>query len=236
LAAFNAYTLNARIAPALLVLLPLLAGAFAWFPAVATLPGLSAMAACGAAAGAILASQVRSEGLRLERLLFAEWGAPPTTIMLRHGDTSLSKIDKARYHARLQELVPGIQMPTAAVEAADPKAADEQYETATAWLRERTRDASAFPIVDSANANYGFYRNLCASRTPGWIAAVVGVVNAVALLWFKGFSLGVLAALVISIACALMFWSYAGPKQVEQAARDYAKALIRAIDGVNKPE
>jgi hypothetical protein len=229
---FDAYTLKARIAPALLVLLPLIASAFAWFPDIASLPGLSVMAACGAAGGVILASQTRSEGLRLQQQLFAEWGGAPTTRILRHRDSTISAVDKARYHRRLQELVP-VQMPTQEAEAADPEAADTQYVSATAWVRERTRDSSAFPIVNDENANYGFYRNLSASNAFGRVTVVLGIVTAIALYFVKGFSLGGLAALLVSIACGVVFWLHAGVEQVRQAAMDYAKALIRAVDAVD---
>lgn len=233
---FDAYTLKARIAPALLVLLPLLALTFAWFPELSSLPGLSVAAACGLGLGLILETQVRREGQVLQDRLFKEWGAAPTTMLLRHRDVTINSIDKARYHHRLQQVVPRLVMPALDEEARDPEAADDQYKTATAWLRERTRDTSKFPVVAGENASYGFHRNLCALQIPGWIASVLGVAASSALLGAHGFSVGGLAALTASFACGLVFWLHASVNQVRAAGMAYAIALIRAIDAVDNPE
>lgn len=230
---FDAYTLKARISPALLVFLPLVAVLLAWFPALASLPGLSAMAACATAGGLILAFQVRHGGRELEARLFSRWGAPPTTRLLRHRDDVLSAVDKARYHATLQALVRGITMPTAQGEQADPTAADQIYTTATAWLRERTRDSSKFPVIANENASYGFHRNLCALRATGLIAASVGAIGSLGLL-ADSFRLPAIAALAVSAACGMVFWFHATEDRAHQAAMRYAVALIRATDALEK--
>lgn len=232
---FDSYTIKARIAPALLVLLPLLALTFAWFPELSSLPGLSVAASCGLGLGLILEAQVRQEGQALQDRLFTEWGAAPTTVLLRHRDATINETDKARYHRRLAEVVPGWTIPTPESEAADPDGADIQYRTATAWLRERTRDTSRFPVVAGENASYGFHRNLCALQVPGWIASVLGFAGSSGLL-LHGFTLGGLAALTASFACGLAFWMHASVNQVKVAGMAYAVALIRAIDAVDKPE
>ena len=232
---FDAYTLKARIAPGLLVLLPVVAAALAIFPDLISLPGASVIAACGVAAGLVLETRVRKGGLALQSRLYKEWGAPPTTQMLRHRDKTISALDKARYHQRLAELT-RVAMPTPAEETANHDAADEVYDSVTMWLRERTRDASTFPIVVSENASYGFYRNLAALKTTGWVFAVLGALLALGDLSSDGFTLGGLAALFVSIACGVMFWLYAGVEQVRDAGESYAKALIRAIDAVDKPK
>lgn len=233
---FDSYSIKARIAPALIVLLPLATVAVAWFPKLASVPGLVLLGAGTMAAAVIVARQTRETGVALEKGLVEQWGAMPTTILLRHADTTLGPDEKARYHAMLQERVPGIRIPDPQIEVRDPKAADRNYEMAVGWLREQTRGN---PIVNDENTTYGFYRNLCAIRVYGVITAVIGIVGSTALLLFGKADQGLDYAAVISLAVSLVAGSvvlfHATADEVRKAGFSYAKALIRAIDATGKP-
>lgn len=228
---FDAYTAKARIAPALLAVVPLPPAVLAWFPELASVSGLSALGIAVVGVTAILSFQVRRSGQQLQERLFQRWGGAPTTQVLRHADVSIAEADKHRYHAALQRLVPGIRMPTTEDEQHDAVAADQIYVTATAWLRERTRDAAKFPVVASENANYGFHRNLLALRMDGLLAASVAAAGSVALLAF-GVSWAAIVAVVIAGACGLIFGLHAREGQFKAAGFAYAQALVRAVDAL----
>src|SRR5580658_10073191 len=95
------YDRQARLYPALLCLLPLLALiALLYAPYVSALTGVVTMAiSCG---GLFLMTNIcREMGKRLEEKLFCEWGGKPTTQLLRHRDSAIDSVTKRRYHAFL---------------------------------------------------------------------------------------------------------------------------------------
>jgi hypothetical protein len=232
----DAYTIKARIAPAIVVVLPLISVALVWFPKLLSLPGLSALGTAGVALVVIVAWQTRRAGKQLQEELKREWGAMPTTIVLRHSDDTFTESQKARYHAMLQERVPGISIPDAQAEARDPAEADRNYAMATDWLREQTRDN---PVVSSENATYGFFRNLCALRGQGLASSAVGIIaSGAAIALDKAPATPETAAVVslgISLVCVAVMFLHATRRHVETASREYAVALIRSVDGTARP-
>lgn len=205
----------------------------AWFPQLLSLLGLALLGSIAIGGVLIVASQTRRAGNTIQDNLFAAWGGAPTTLLLRHRDPTMSAAEKQRYHALLQAMVPNIHIPTAQQELADPATADHNYEIAVSWLREHTRKN---PVVNDENATYGFHRNSLALKPAGLRAAMVALVGSLVLLvlqWLSsGFSAGAVVALVISIVCFWVWWSYVTAQQVREAGFAYALALLRAIDGL----
>jgi hypothetical protein len=124
---FDEYSLNARVRPSLLALLPLVAFLYLVFPQL-----------YGVLAGAVgifvvfglvtvLAHFSRSAGKTAEQGLFTDWGGRPSTIMLRHRDTFLDSVTKSRYHRFLAKNIDGWVAPSAEEELNDPQMADERY-------------------------------------------------------------------------------------------------------------
>lgn len=169
------YSVKARVRPALLVALPLFFAALSLFPAGVT--GLSTIASLFVWAGAsILLSQMGREwGKRKEPGLYADWGGQPSIRMLRHRDAPNKQI-LLRYHAKLQKLMPDISIPPQEMEKDDPEGADDVYDACCAFLRARTRDKKAFPLIFEENVNYGFRRNLWGMRPLGIVASLLGIV------------------------------------------------------------
>src|SRR5437867_2641219 len=106
---FDRYTLRARLLPALIVVLPVGLSVAAWFPS--RFPGWGILAGMITAGGfaALLAQLARDQGKKKESDLFAVWGGCPTTRMLRHCDTSLNSVSRARFHKKLKSLIRGLQ-------------------------------------------------------------------------------------------------------------------------------
>lgn len=226
------YAWAARVAPAVLVVLPVALAASA-LPTISKTLSSLALSAAGAAALTVLAAQFAGDaGRERERQLFRRWGGAPTTRMLRHRQSSLPAETLNRYHRKLSDLT-GLAMPTAAAEVADPNAADGVYASAVAAVRERTRDRERFPAVASALADYGFRRNLWGMRVAGLCTSIGGTVACGGIAWSLRGSDGGDAAIVgvLGNAALTAVWAWAiDPRWVRQAAQGYASRLLGTLD------
>lgn len=154
------YDRQARLYPALLCLLPLLALiTLLYAPNVSALTAVVTLAvSCG---GLFLMTNIcREMGKRLEERLFHEWGGKPTTQLLRHRDALIDSVTKRRYHAFLASKI-STSFPDAEQEKSDPSKADEVYQSGARWLLDHTRPDSGkqFDLLFRDNVTYGFRRN-----------------------------------------------------------------------------
>ena len=154
------YDRQARLYPALLCLLPLLALiALLYAPNVSALTGVVTLAvSCG---GLFLITNIcREMGKRLEERLFRQWGGKPTTQLLRHRDGVIDSVSKRRYQAFLAAKI-NTAFPDAEQEKLDPAKADEAYQSGARWLLDHTRPdmGKQFDLLFRDNIAYGFRRN-----------------------------------------------------------------------------
>jgi hypothetical protein len=166
------YDRNARLKPALLVILP----------ASLTIAGLGAgfSAAGGVLSGAltaigftyVLAQFARDWGRRKEPLLYSLWGGKPTTAKLRHRNPAVNSHTLGRYHEIACRLI-GIPLPNIAEEQADPRSADLVYESVGDYLRDKTRDQKTYPLIFKELVSYGFRRNLWGMKPVGVVLVSV---------------------------------------------------------------
>jgi hypothetical protein len=230
----DTYTRRARLSPVYLLFLPLALPivALSWAPASwwGRLVGLAL--ACGLP---LLAAQFgRSAGKRKEPDLYAVWGGPPTTAMLRHRGSS-NLVALARRHDLIARAV-RIRLPSAAEEEADPENADAAYETAVAALRERTRKADEFPLVFDEVCNYGFRRNLWGHRSLGIVLAAAGALVALGAAAFGAagvIRVSIPTALAVGIldAAGAVVWARMVTEDwVRQAADAYAERLLSSAE------
>lgn len=73
----------------------------------------------------------------------------------------------------IQDKIVNFNLPTREQEETDTKGADSVYESATKWLREKTRDKKKFRLLFTDNINYGFARNLLGMKGVGLTTAVL---------------------------------------------------------------
>lgn len=230
------YERKARMAPGLLVVLPLLVPVLWIFgpknPYVTALLGL--ISSCGAIYG--LASIARGRGKRLEERLVREWDGMPSTRMLRHRDDFLDQVSKARYHDDIRRKL-GIAIPTSAGEAADPAAADAAYIAAARALRERTR-SKAHGLLLKENIAYGFHRNMSAMRPFGFVSSMLGMGVGVVLsktvqlhpfdVDFDRLTAAGGITFVVSLAL-LLAWLYFTHDAVRRIGYVYAERLLESL-------
>lgn len=237
------YEVKARLFPGLLVLLPailffaLLYGSRS--PAVAGLGAI--LATCGGPY--LLSSFVRTWGQRAQDRLIRDWGAQPSTIMLRHRDTTLSRQTKTRYHALAAARL-GIIMPSVEDEQSNPSAADQSYTAAADALRPLTNDRKEFPFVFKELVAYGFNRNAHGSRWVGLAVAIIAVFAA--LLHANALSLETtyldvsaidnphVIVLVIASGTAFLWCAHFTADTVRLAGFSYSRRLWEALDQVAK--
>lgn len=167
------YDRQARLYPALLCLLPLLAlVALLYARNVSALTGVVTLAvSCG---GLFLMTNIcREMGKRLEERLHREWGGKPTTQLLRHGNGILDSVTKRRYHAYLAAKI-NATFPDAEQEKSDPAKADEAYQSGARWLLDHTRPEGGkkFDLLFRDNVTYGFRRNGLGARPLGIVIAI----------------------------------------------------------------
>jgi len=229
----DAYTFRARIAPALLVILPFVLGLTAWLPLEAPLQtillGFGGMIALTA-----LAAQLgRDRGRKLQPELFRRWGGAPSDLMLSFRHSSLDQETIRRYHEQLRWALPGLRIPgTREEEDASPEVAMQVYATCTRFLMERTR---MDPLVNEENANFGYRRNLFGLKPFGISTSILGFGLSLARTWQLGLATpsapvpsvvyGVLSLLL------LLVWVYwITESWVRAAGHAYSLRLLAACE------
>lgn len=172
---FDHYVINARIKPSFFVVLPIALTALAWSPEVQQVGG--AILAFLIAFGVIgfLSNWVSNRGNDIQVRLFSKWGGAPTTLLLRHSDSTLDDYTTQRYHQKLEDRIDGLVLPSFQEELADPRNADARYASAINFLRENTRDKEKYPMIYTDNVAYGYARNVLALRSLGLVSAAVAV-------------------------------------------------------------
>jgi len=239
---FDIYGRNARLYPAVLLVVPLFA-----LPGVLTgIEKLSSGIVTGIVGVALLygfTHWVRALGKRAELRLVEKWGGLPTTRHLLWHDKTLDSTTKRRYHNYLR--ANGLEVLSAEEESVNAARAREKLASAVTWLRINRR-GDAYQILHSENAAYGFRRNLYGAKPVGiaiaLAAAVISgwpVVSATAPLTSATFleilkSIGLEERIGLSVSLAsLLAWSVVvTPNWVHDAAEQYAKALLETCDSV----
>ena len=152
------YDRTARLYPAFLCMLPIIATTIIWFPPVWTMLGGLSSIVIASGVVFLLAQVVRYQGRQVEKQLGERVGKAKTARLLSHLNSDLGKDSRARYHAFLRKK--GLHIPTREQEEVDPTSARDAYRSAVDWLVKYTRpDASKSGLL-SENIAYGFRRNM----------------------------------------------------------------------------
>lgn len=238
------YQRNARLYPALLALLSPMAVGAAILPVTdgAIKALVDIVVACGSLY--LLSDIARARGRSVQVALVRTWGAMPTTIFLRHADEHLSKTTKVRYHDFFRQCLGDDAISTPEDEARDPAAADEQYDSCVAWLREQCR-GNEFNLLLKENATYGFRRNMLGLRTIGIVLCACGLLVPLAVEYGKNGTREDWQALLLasyapspgigvatSICLLMLLWwtLVVTPRWVRNAADIYAGSLLACSD------
>lgn len=171
------YERQARLYPALLALLPLLAMVMLLYAPQSSSFTLALTIAVSCGGLYLLTNLCREFGKRLEERLFRQWGGKPTTQLLRHRDKTIDAVTKRRYHSFLAAKI-NRAFPDEDQERHDPDAADEVYQSGIRWLLNHTRpdDSKRFDLLFKENVSYGFRRNALGLKPLGLIISIGSLV------------------------------------------------------------
>ena len=232
----DAYTLRARLAPAIIATAPafaLIALLISWD--ALTLSNTIATLGMGVLLFA-LSDFARGRGKTIEPALFASLGGKPSMVMLRHSDPTFAAATKARYVGFLAGKL-GEVPPSNEDERRSPNAADAFYERCGTWLRENTRNEKKFGILFNENVTYGYRRNLFALKWPApALNLVVVLISLATLFGFTPFlelpniKARVLVVLTVAAVHAVYIVFGINRRGLGEASRTYARQLILSCE------
>jgi hypothetical protein len=218
------YDLKARIAPGLIVSLPVVVDAVYAAPVLSSWPVFAAGGICSLALVYGLGHLVRARGKAIEADLWRRWGGPPSTRFMRQRDSFFGS-DFKRSTARALAEKFSSKLLTAAEESSDPARADKVIADAFRHVRQYLRQHDPNGLWYKNNVEYGFCRNLLACRGI-WTAIALGAIIFSSIRGVKT-SEGILnpasAIGLLSLICAV----YAGwailPNAAKRTAESYAE-------------
>ena len=225
------YSFRARVLPVCLTLAPVVLLLAAVVAEGLKLP-IGGAAALVFAPISFFLSQVGADfGKRLEKGLWTNWGGPPTTRFLRHGNHELNEVTRGRVHAKLRQL--GLHIPTREEQEQDQCAADTDYESCTQDLIRRTRDTRRFPLVFKGLTEYGFRRNLLGLKVFGVFLTVAGVAGSTWSTYMTWTATNELPAVslvagLISAGLLLAWLVWVTERTVKLSADRYARFILEA--------
>ena len=173
---FDSYDVKARMIPAAIVVSPLVLtvaiGSVSLLDSVWKSAVIAGLAAVVAYPFGFLV--VRSRGKRLEDVLWKVWDGPPSTRFARWRDQTFGPELKQKLHSAVENEI-GFKLKTRSEEQMDPDRADRSISDAFKLVRAvlQQRDPNGLWLVH--NAEYGFYRNLCASADIWLYLSLIGV-------------------------------------------------------------
>lgn len=234
------YERKARLYPALLALSPVIVLVVSMYNSKLSMLSNLAAIIGGSCGGLWLLSNLSREmGKRLENEMYSLWGGKPTTQLLRHRHEIIEGVTKKRYHAFLSAKIKE-PFPDATEELADPKAADDVYQSAVRWLLTQTRDVKKFDLLFKENITYGFRRNALGLKYIGLVlcaASFAFIVISQDVDSFSALSDLPGTAKVTLLFSGVMFsvWcAFITTSSLKTAAFSYAEMLLRACDQLKK--
>lgn len=236
---FDAYTLKARALPAAMILLPIFTTALLCYPSLMDSRFFLPLSFIAVAVISVMANVVRTWGKKEEPTLFKNWGGIPSVILLRESDRTLESKAKYRYRQFLANQLSNIVMPSPAVETRDPDFADRQYLQASNWLLSNTRDIHKYPLIHAENINYGYRRNMYASKIPAICICQAAIVFSAVFIfeqWARTHEITHTLPLInIALQILLLIaWALGVTKGwVKETAFEFARQLITACDNTS---
>ena len=227
---FDKYSLQARLAPALLTLFPAILLLAIEFPHLyQTAAGLvSLVLICGVLT--LVSHFARTRGKKVEQRLNTKWGGRPTTRFLLNANGELDDRTYNRYLTFFSQKIPNWGL---------GENKREDLESAVRWLLERTRDTATYGLVFKENISYGFRRNCLGMKPVGLFIVILCSVYWLLQIQAEYTSLHEVLPLHmggLGIAILLLLWwmFVVGDDWVQEAGNAYAKTLLGSIDTMNE--
>jgi hypothetical protein len=218
------YEVKARVAPGLIVALPVLVDAVYAAPALSGWPIFAAGGVCSLALIYGLGHLARARGEAIEPALWNRWGGPPSTRFLRHRDLAFARDLKGAIRRAVTERF-SVTLLSAHDEATEPGRADSAIADAFRQVRQYLRQHDPNGLWYKHGVEYGYSRNLLGCR-PIW--AVVSLAATIFAAWHGARTgAGILnpasTIALLSLICAgYVGWAIL-PKATKRIAEGYAE-------------
>jgi hypothetical protein len=224
------YEIKARMAPALILILPLVVAILYAAPVLSSWPVFAAGGVFCLVLVYGLSYFVRWQGVSIEPKLWASWGGPPSTRFLRHSDLTFSEQTKSRIRAEAEKLF-SVRLLSADAERREPSRADRLIEDVFRDVRQYVRKHDSDGLWSKHNAEYGFTRNLLACRLL-WLIAGIAAALFTAMYGRRvgagAFNVGTAVEVALAAAAAYGGWSLL-PSATKRIADGYANAAWIAL-------
>ena len=226
------YELKARIAPGVILVLPLLVDTFYLAPMLSSWPIFAASGICSLALVYGMSHVVREHGKAIEQNLWVQWGGPPSTRFMRHRDSTFgTDLKLSIQHALVNRF--SVRFPTSDEETKYPDQADRTIVDAFRQVRQYLRQHDPDGLWFKHDIEYGYCRNLLGCRLL-WTAIALGAtVFAVVYGAKAGAGLLNLASAMggLSLFCAVYLVWLILPGATKRAAEAYAESAWMAFLG-----
>jgi hypothetical protein len=218
------YELKARIAPGLILALPILVDAVYVAPFLNRWPIFAAGSVCSLALIYGLGYLVRARGQAVEASLWKKWGGPPSTRVMRYRDTSFGSEVKDSIHKAVANEF-GLVLMGPSDEKKNPKQAESLIKDAFSRLRQFLRQHDAAGLWQKSNVEYGFCRNMIGCREIWVIISFGAVVFSCVHAAQTGNSIINVASAIggFSLLCAICVGWLILPKATKRIAERYAE-------------
>lgn len=226
------YDINARLKPALLVLLPVFLTVAFWIPQARTVVGgiISLLSACGLLY--LMTQTARRMGRSVERRMEDRAGRKHSARLLTHADKTIASETKKRYHAYLRSH--GLSISTPEEELASPETAFDRTRSAIDWLLEHTRPNAQKSLLFTENIAYGYQRNLFGLKPIALIIAFTAIAGHGLLLWIRPLdetTLWIGLLIGVGLAATIFLWALIVTQaSVVDASLSYAQQLFNQCE------
>lgn len=220
----DAYELKARIAPGLIVALPMLAVIIYAAPVLSSWSIFAASGVCSLALLYGLGHVVRACGDAIESGLWESWGGPPSSRFMRQRDSTFGTDLKNSIHRALERTF-CLQVLNSDDEARNSERADKAIADAFRRVRQYLRLHDPDGLWSKHNIEYGFCRNLLACRVMWVLIAISSAIFSVVHAAVTGGGVVNPALIVscLSLVCALYVGWFILPKLTKRIGESYAE-------------
>lgn len=232
---FDAYSLKARVFPALIAGLPTLTLLFLIVPwDHLDLSHLIAVAMGGVLLFAF-ADMARHRGRKVQERL----GTGETPEQWLRGNPDVPEGSKDRYRDFVADQLNQVA-PTVEDETLRPALAKDFYRSANAWLREQTRDHSTYHLLFGENITYGFRRNLLGLKPTALVCNIIVLAVCSGIFYFRPAYFTSLPnideKIMMAFAAVILHSAYmivaVHKSVVREASRAYGRQLILSCESL----
>lgn len=230
---FDAYNIRARFSASVILLSPIAIAIFLCFEEIRSLAASSVMLFLFLAFANVVPIIQRRHRKRREEQKEVSDNTDRASKMLSLKDDTFDSVTKERYYRILANLDESF------LPLLEPKDNDDCMklcDSAVLYLRSRTRDNR---LVQEENINFGFCRNIVNNRIAGGILSLLCCIAIALSSWLAYGSMCCIPVLnyfaFFADLLIFFFWCFGVvSSDLNDAANNYARALLMALDELNK--